>query len=65
VDDRVAREVLEQGAFYVGVVMPVVQRARAREEVKILAAGLIPYVTAQGAVENRRPTPAVASDFGL
>jgi hypothetical protein len=63
--DRVARKVVQQGVLDAGMVVPVVECARAREEVKVLAAGLVPDMAAQGAVEYRRPPSAVAANFGL
>ncbi|QXJ22631.1 hypothetical protein AGRA3207_003664 [Actinomadura graeca] len=63
VDDRVRREMVEQGLFDLRVVVPVVESARAREEVEVFAAGFVVHSACQGPAEHRRPFPAIAADF--
>jgi hypothetical protein len=63
VHDAVIGEVVQQGLSEDGVVVAVVEGARAREEVDVLVAVLVGDPAAGGTVEDRGPVTAVAADF--
>jgi hypothetical protein len=65
VRDAVALEVLEEPAFEVWVVVSVVERAGAAEEVDVRSAALVEEPASLGAVEDGREGATVASHLGF
>src|SRR5690606_33828833 len=65
VHDRVAAQVVQQRGLERGVVVAVVERPGSGEEVEVVAAGGVVDAAAARLVEEGRPSPAVAADFGL
>src|SRR5699024_3885215 len=58
-------QVLDQRVHHHGVVVAVVERTGAGEEVEVFVAVLIPLLRTQGAGEGSRPGPAVAANGGF
>jgi hypothetical protein len=65
VDDTVVGEVVQQRLLEQRVVVPVVERPRAGEEVEVRGALLVEQRAAGGPVEHHRPGPAVAANLGF
>jgi hypothetical protein len=63
VHDRVFGQVVDQLTFKPGMVVSVVQRARAGEEIKEGSAVLVLYMASPGGLEHCWPVPAVAAYF--
>src|SRR5699024_5930552 len=58
-------QVLDQRVHHNGVVVAVVERTGAGEEVEVFVAVLVPLLRTQGTGEGRRPGPAVAANGGF
>src|SRR5699024_7258264 len=58
-------QVLDQRVHHNGVVVAVVERTGAGEEVEVFVAVLIPLLRTQGTGEGGRPGPAVAANGGF
>src|SRR5690606_9189604 len=65
VHDAVTREVVDEDLLQGRVVVPVVERAGAGEEVDVGVAVGVVHRRADGAVEGGRPGAGVAADRGL
>ena len=65
VHDGVVLDVVEQDFLQDRVVVPVVQRARAGQEIQILHAFFVVQIAALGFLEHHREASRVALNFGL
>src|SRR5699024_12003662 len=58
-------QVLDQRAHHCGVVVAVVERTGAGEEVEVFVGVLVPMLRTKGTGEGSRPGPAVAANGGF